>query len=77
MDRPLKNLLMKLNKEWHEAHRMPQNPTLDQRIEWHIEHARNCECREIPPNLREIIKHRKNKTAPGKEMIAQSSNQHQ
>lgn len=43
---------MKLNREWHEAHRMPKNPTLEQRLEWHIMHAANCQCREIPRSLR-------------------------
>ncbi|HEY5749826.1 MAG TPA: hypothetical protein VIU12_27355 [Chryseolinea sp.] len=27
---------MKLNKEWHEHHPMPKNPTLEQRIQWHV-----------------------------------------
>ena len=47
---------MKLNKEWHRAHPMPKNPTLQQRLEWHIEHAKNCSCREIPEKLKEEIK---------------------
>lgn len=47
----------KINKEWHEAHRMPKNAKLDQRIQWHIEHAKNCGCREMPEKIRvEIIK---------------------
>ena len=50
---------MKLNKEWHLAHPMPKNPTQQQRIEWHIEHAKNCSCREIPPGLaKEIQKYK-------------------
>ena len=50
---------MKLNKEWHLRHPMPENPTLEQRIAWHIDHARHCGCREMPANIREIIKQRK------------------
>jgi hypothetical protein len=47
---------MKLNKEWHLAHPMPKNPTQQQRIEWHIEHAKNCNCRGIPVKLKEEMK---------------------
>jgi hypothetical protein len=50
---------MKMNKEWHAHHPMPDKPTLEQRITWHIEHARLCRCREIPANLQAIIKKRK------------------
>jgi hypothetical protein len=42
---------MKLNKEWHLAHRMPANATLQQRIEWHIEHQKNCNCRPTPQKI--------------------------
>ncbi|WP_197410744.1 hypothetical protein [Devosia epidermidihirudinis] len=44
-----------MNKEWHEAHPMPPNATLDQRVSWHIEHAKACACRSIPDSvLREL-----------------------
>jgi len=49
---------MKLNKEWHLAHPMPKNPNLEQRLEWHIQHARHCRCREIPAKLRAEMKRR-------------------
>jgi len=32
------------NVAWHSKHKMPENPTLDQRAKWYIEHARNCTC---------------------------------
>ena len=48
-----------INKEWHETHRMPQNATLDQRIEWHLEHSKNCSCHKIPGKLSEEMKKRK------------------
>ena len=45
----------KINKAWHEAHKMPRDATLEQRLEWHLKHAANCECREIPKSiLREL-----------------------
>jgi hypothetical protein len=50
---------MKLNKEWHLAHPMPKNATIDQRIAWHLEHLKNCHCREdLPENLKEEMKKR-------------------
>ena len=48
----------KTNAAWHRAHRMPPNATLDQRIAWHLEHAANCGCREIPARLREEMTRR-------------------
>ncbi len=39
----------KINVEWHDAHPMPKNATLDQRVEWHLEHQRECHCREGLP----------------------------
>lgn len=43
-------------KEWHLAHRMPKNATLEQRIAWHKEHVKNCNCRPMPRKLLEEIK---------------------
>jgi hypothetical protein len=50
---------MKLNKEWHLANRMPAKPTLDQRIAWHLEHKKNCACRDIPEKLQAEIEKRR------------------
>ena len=50
---------MKINKEWHLAHKMPKNPSLEQRIHWHLEHLNNCQCRtDIPESLKAEIKKR-------------------
>ena len=43
----------KMNKVWHEKHPMPAKPTIDQRIAWHLEHAKHCACRPIPVKLKE------------------------
>ena len=48
----------KINKDWHDANRMIKNPTLEQRIKWHLEHEKNCQCRPMPEKLREEIKNR-------------------
>lgn len=42
---------MKVNKEWHEKNKMPKNPTLVEKMEWHWEHAKKCGCKPIPKNL--------------------------
>lgn len=42
---------MKINKEWHEKHKMPKNPTKEERLKWHLEHTKNCSCRPMPKNL--------------------------
>lgn len=47
-----------MNAEWHLANKMPKNPTLEQRIAWHLEHQKHCHCREIPAKLLEEIKKR-------------------
>ncbi len=48
----------KINKAWHEKNRMPKNPSLEQRLQWHLEHAKHCSCREMPEKLKEEMKKR-------------------
>ncbi len=47
---------MKINREWHEKHRMPEKATFEQRVKWHLEHQKNCQCRTIPAKLTEEMK---------------------
>jgi hypothetical protein len=47
-----------LNREWHEANRMPPNASTDQRIVWHLAHQQNCSCRPIPAKLQAEIARR-------------------
>ena len=50
----------KINAAWHKKHRMPENATIEQRIEWHLEHLKNCRCRtDLPATLKEEMKKRK------------------
>jgi hypothetical protein len=44
-----------INAAWHRAHRMPRNPTVEQRLAWHEEHARECSCRPMPDALRKQV----------------------
>jgi hypothetical protein len=50
---------MKINKEWHLKNKMPKNPSLEERLKWHEEHARNCSCREMPLNIKSELERRK------------------
>lgn len=47
---------MKLNREWHLKNKMPKNPTMEERLKWHIAHAQNCQCREMSEKLKAEIK---------------------
>ena len=49
---------MKLNRDWHSTHKMPENAAIDKRIEWHLEHSKNCKCRPIPEKLKAEIQKR-------------------
>lgn len=47
---------MSINKTWHLANKMPAKPTLEQRVSWHLEHARNCSCRPLQGKILQEIK---------------------
>jgi hypothetical protein len=49
----------KLNAAWHRQHPMPKNPTLAQRLRWHVAHAKACACREMPPAIKEALRKRR------------------
>jgi hypothetical protein len=40
-----------MNRDWHYKHKMPEKATTNERIQWHLEHAKNCACRPIPEGL--------------------------
>jgi hypothetical protein len=50
---------MSINKSWHQKHPMPENPNLEQRLQWHIAHAKACHCREIPDSIQKELTKRK------------------
>ena len=48
-----------LNAEWHRKHKMPVHPTIEERINWHTEHLKNCRCRtDLPPGLKLLMQKR-------------------
>jgi hypothetical protein len=44
-----------VNADWHRAHPMPKNPTFEQRVAWHREHASHCGCRQPPPDIAALL----------------------
>lgn len=49
----------KLNAAWHLANKMPKNASIEERIEWHLEHLKNCQCRtDVPKKLKEEMRKR-------------------
>ena len=47
-----------VNSAWHYNHPLPKDATLDQRMDWHLEHVEHCNCRDIPARLKEQIRKR-------------------
>jgi hypothetical protein len=41
----------KLNRDWHHRHVMPEAASVDERVKWHLEHAKQCGCRPIPATV--------------------------
>ncbi len=52
-----------LNAAWHRDHPMPKNPTLEDRVRWHEEHAAACGCRPIPAGIRKEMERRERRQA--------------
>jgi hypothetical protein len=46
------------NAQWHAAHRMPANASLNQRVTWHVAHAAHCACRPMPATVVAELKRR-------------------
>jgi len=47
---------MKINAEWHGKNKMPKNPTVAQRINWHRKHLKYCACRtDVPESLKNFF----------------------
>ena len=36
-----------MNATWHKAHPMPARATPQQRLRWHVAHAKACGCRKL------------------------------
>lgn len=47
--------MVDMNREWHDAHPMPDHATFEQRVAWHREHAAECGCRRPPERIAAIL----------------------
>ena len=47
---------MTINKEWHLQNKMPKNPTAEERLKWHVAHAKNCACRPLTKEFLDNLK---------------------
>lgn len=45
----------KINKEWHLANKMPKKSTQEQKMKWHIEHLKHCNCHPVSAKLQKDI----------------------
>ncbi len=63
---------MALNKIWHSKNKMPAKPTLGQKIQWHVDHSRECGCRPIPVSILQKMKERRPKLVVG--ILARNKN---
>jgi hypothetical protein len=46
--------MAKVNKAWHSKNKMPKHATTQQRIKWHLAHAKECGCREMPNKIKAL-----------------------
>ncbi|HTN63429.1 MAG TPA: hypothetical protein VL147_18065 [Devosia sp.] len=49
---------MTINREWHATHKLPKTATVDERLDWHLLHAANCGCRDMPPSIKRELDQR-------------------
>ena len=54
-----------MNREWHQAHVLGRGASLEDRIAWHEEHARECRCRPMPDSIAAQIRARDAVAGPG------------
>jgi len=50
---------MALNARWHAKHPMLKPATLEQRVKWHVAHAKACGCRPMPRAVAAEVERRK------------------
>lgn len=50
-----------MNATWHTAHLMPAKATPQQRLRWHVAHAKACGCRKLTASMRELRRRTKSR----------------
>jgi len=53
-----------INAAWHQSHRMPARATPQQRLRWHLAHAKACGCRKLTAAKLQELRRRAEKPAP-------------
>jgi hypothetical protein len=46
-------IFMAINIRWHSAHKLSAEPTVEEKIEWHRVHEKNCDCTPFPKKLKD------------------------
>jgi hypothetical protein len=46
---------MAMNTQWHAQNKMPSKATAKQRLAWHLDHQKHCDCRPIPASLQALL----------------------
>ncbi len=47
-----------MNKLWHDANRLAPKAKLEERLTWHLEHAKACGCRDMPASIKTVLTER-------------------
>jgi len=55
-----------MNKDWHKQHRMPRDASPRERVQWHLEHAKNYSCRPFPKGLLSKLSEQERRQLAGK-----------
>lgn len=55
---------MKVNISWHKKNPIPKG-MIEDKIQWHVNHARECGCRPIPDSIKQKLSQRKPKLIVG------------
>jgi len=48
-------MFMLTNTEWHQKHMLPKKSSLQEKVSWHLDHAKHCGCTRIPVYLLKIM----------------------
>jgi hypothetical protein len=52
-----------INATWHKRHPMPPRATPEQRLRWHLAHAKTCGCRKPTASMLSELRRQVRKTA--------------
>lgn len=47
-----------INRQWHETHPLSKKASLDERVQWHLEHTEACGCRDMPESIKRELERR-------------------